>query len=185
MKHIKMLLHKLLLVRGDPYIDRQSEIDSLKVKLRIKEIQYEGAARLAETALKGFENDNSNKKFGASQAHSLDYLKTHYKDLFDKIEFERDTYKSLDSRMKWEWLKKHFDNQKEMDEACVRELLEFSKDNVNYCKKLRSKLNEQQVQETSLESAEMETRNVSTTPTSDFVSNAPHDLPSVDDYIDD
>jgi hypothetical protein len=72
-----------------------------------------------------------------------------------------------------------------MDESCFRDVLDFSSQNVNYCRNLRTNLDNPSMRQRFLGYAETETRDVSTAPTSDFVDNTVQDLPSVDDYIDD
>jgi hypothetical protein len=181
---LEKLLKKLSLKQIFPYNDKQSQIDSLKIKLKIKENEYNKAAKLGEMAKEGFNNENTGKSFGHSQASALKYLKKHYKDLFEKIDFDRDEFESLNSTEKWQILKEHFNNQNEMDESCLEELVDFSKQSANYCKTLRTKLDNPLMPERVLTNAEAETKNVSTTPTADFVDNSPQDLPSVDDYID-
>ena len=182
---LKNLLNKLSLNPIFPYNDRQSHIDSLKIKLKIKEDDYNRAAKLGEKALEGFNNENSGKPFGHSQASAQKFLKKYYKDLFEKVDFDRDEFNSLNSIEKWQRLKEHFSNQKEMDEACLSEVVDFSKQSADFCNRLRTKLDNPFIPERVLTSAEEETKNVSTTPTADFVDNLPQDLPSVDDYIDD
>ena len=105
MKHIKNFYHKLLVTQGNPSWNEQSYIDSLKVRLRIKERQYAGAANYAEQALNGYGNESSGKAFGGAQANAQKYLKKYYKDLFEKVDFERDELKKLNSTEKWEKLK--------------------------------------------------------------------------------
>lgn len=95
MKQIKTLYNKLLLLQGNYSPNGQFELDKLKTKLRIKETQYAGAAKLAEKALNGFENENAGKGFGGPQASAQTYLKHYYGDLFDKVAFDRDEYEIL------------------------------------------------------------------------------------------
>jgi len=144
-------------------------------------LQKIGGAR----ALRGYDNENTGKSFGSSNAKSIYTLKRLFGDLFEKVDFDRQEFNQLNGTEKWENLKEHFKNQNEMDEVCLQELVDFSHQSADYFKRLRAKMDSPLRSELDLITAQRETQNVSVTPTSDFVDNVDQDLPSFDDYRDD
>jgi len=169
---------KKILSQKNIFYNQQEYEDSVKHKLKLKQKQYKAAEAWAARALKGYDNESTGKSFGSSNAKSIHTLKRYYPDLFEKVAFEREEFKQLDGTEKWAKLKEHFENQKEMDEACLRELVDFAQQNGDYLNRLHAQMDSPLRSERDLLTAQAETQNVSVTPTSDFVDNVDQDLPN-------
>jgi len=176
---------KKILSQKNIFYNQESYEDSLKHKLELKQNQYKAAEEWGKRALKGYENESTGKSFGSSNAKSLDTLKRYYADLFEKVAFEREEFDQLNGTERWAKLKEHFENEKEMDEACLEQLIDFAQQNSAFFKRLRANMDSPLRSERDLLTAQAETQNVSVTPTSDFVDNVDQDLPNFTDYIDD
>ena len=62
-------------------------------------------------------------------------------------------------------IKRTLQQSKKNGESCFREVLDFSNQSVNYCRGLRTKLDNPSIRQRFLGNAEEETRHVSLTPT--------------------
>jgi len=166
------------------FYNQQSYEDSLKYKIELKRNQYKAAEKWGARALKGYKNESNGKSFGSSNAKSIYALKRYFADLFENVAFEREEFEELNGTERWAKLKEHFENQKEMDEACLEQLIDFAHQNAEFFERLRANLDSPLRSQRDLLRAQAETQNVSVTPTADFVDNVDLDLPNYTDDID-
>jgi hypothetical protein len=135
------------------------------------------ARKLIYNALVGIDRSNENQPVGSKSAQSLEVIQTDYKDFFQKIPFVRDEYNKLAIGERLDRLRDNFDAQKDLDESCLEDIDTYLEQSITYLIDIQEKFKEANPHPDILRAVDEATRDVSATPTSDFIDNLPTEEP--------